>query len=136
MISRQLGLSIADADSPGEYATARSNFSYRKGAHDVVADASRSKITLRNNANEGSSSKDISRTSKSSCGLLEEDSIYVTVGDMKENKGYLTTYIDYKVEVREDRPDADPVVCCRRRYSEFEWLKDRLRGEKPLFIIP
>eukprot|EP01134_Creolimax_fragrantissima_P006890 CFRG6890T1 len=147
-----LGVPVADADTPGEYAV----FSPVERYSDEDVDEHTKQLSLNDygpltehtqTTNNGSTSThdnmnsnkdDLIGGSRIACkgSMGDHETVYVWIGDMRENKSYLNTYVDYLVEVREESPTADPVVCCRRRYSDFEWLRTVLVRVRPYHIIP
>jgi len=42
----------------------------------------------------------------------------------------------YRIDVRQGQYAADPIASVRRRYSDFQWLFQRLHAEKPGAIVP
>ncbi|KAL3799203.1 hypothetical protein ACHAW5_007242 [Stephanodiscus triporus] len=42
----------------------------------------------------------------------------------------------YRIDVRQGQYAADPIASVRRRYSDFQWLFQRLHAEKPGSIVP
>ena len=42
----------------------------------------------------------------------------------------------YRIDVRQGQYSADPIASVRRRYSDFQWLFQRLHAEKPGAIVP
>lgn len=42
----------------------------------------------------------------------------------------------YRIDVRQGHYSSDPIASVRRRYSDFQWLFQRLHAEKPGAIVP
>ena len=42
----------------------------------------------------------------------------------------------YRIDVRSGQYSTDPIASVRRRYSDFQWLFNRLHAEKPGAIVP
>ncbi|KAF7655505.1 hypothetical protein LDENG_00055000 [Lucifuga dentata] len=63
--------------------------------------------------------------------------LFVTVDDPKKHVSTMETYITYRVSTKTTRIEFDlPEYCVRRRYQDFDWLRNKLEDSQPTHLIP
>ncbi|MGH0177934.1 UNVERIFIED_CONTAM: hypothetical protein FKN15_076351, partial [Acipenser sinensis] len=67
----------------------------------------------------------------------ETRDLFVTVDDPKKHVSTMETYITYRVTTKTTRTEFDlPEYYVRRRYQDFDWLRNKLEDTQPTHIIP
>ncbi|XP_030624882.1 sorting nexin-30 [Chanos chanos] len=67
----------------------------------------------------------------------ETRDLFVTVDDPKKHVSTMETYITYRVSTKTTRTEFDlPEYSVRRRYQDFDWLRNKLEESQPTHIIP
>ncbi|XP_041104132.1 sorting nexin-30-like [Polyodon spathula] len=67
----------------------------------------------------------------------ETRDLFVTVDDPKKHLSTMETYITYRVTTKTTRTEFDlPEYSVRRRYQDFDWLRNKLEDTQPTHIIP
>lgn len=67
----------------------------------------------------------------------ETRDLFVTVDDPKKHVSTMETYITYRVTTKTTRTEFDlPEYAVRRRYQDFDWLRNKLEDTQPTHIIP
>lgn len=67
----------------------------------------------------------------------ETRDLFVTVDDPKKHVSTMETYITYRVSTKTTRIEFDlPEYCVRRRYQDFDWLRNKLEDSQPTHLIP
>ena len=61
---------------------------------------------------------------------------YTQVTDPQQIGEGRKTHTYYRIDVRQGQYSTDPIASVRRRYSDFQWLFQRLHAEKPGAIVP
>ncbi|XP_062827923.1 sorting nexin-30 isoform X1 [Anolis carolinensis] len=63
--------------------------------------------------------------------------LFVTVDDPKKHVCTMETYITYRVMTKTTRAEFDlPEYSMRRRYQDFDWLRNKLEESQPTHLIP
>ncbi|XP_048359949.1 sorting nexin-30 [Sphaerodactylus townsendi] len=63
--------------------------------------------------------------------------LFVTVDDPKKHVCTMETYITYRVTTKTTRAEFDlPEYSMRRRYQDFDWLRNKLEESQPTHLIP
>jgi len=62
--------------------------------------------------------------------------LHLSVTDPKQIGEGRNAHTYYRIDVRQGQYEADPIASVRRRYSDFQWLFQRLHAEKPGAIVP
>ncbi|KAI5614272.1 sorting nexin-30 [Silurus asotus] len=63
--------------------------------------------------------------------------LFVTVDDPKKHVSAMETYITYRVSTKTTRTEFDlPEYSVRRRYQDFDWLRNKLEDSQPTHLIP
>ncbi|XP_066507196.1 sorting nexin-30 [Hoplias malabaricus] len=67
----------------------------------------------------------------------ETRDLFVTVDDPKKHVSTMETYITYRVSTKTTRTEFDlPEYSVRRRYQDFDWLRNKLEDSQPTHLIP
>uniref|UniRef100_A0A671PCT2 Sorting nexin-30 n=1 Tax=Sinocyclocheilus anshuiensis TaxID=1608454 RepID=A0A671PCT2_9TELE len=67
----------------------------------------------------------------------ETRDLFVTVEDPKKHVSTMETYITYRVCTKTTRTEFDlPEYSVRRRYQDFDWLRNKLEESQPTHLIP
>ncbi|XP_059580597.1 sorting nexin-30 isoform X1 [Alligator mississippiensis] len=67
----------------------------------------------------------------------ETRDLFVTVDDPKKHVCTMETYITYRVTTKTTRAEFDlPEYSVRRRYQDFDWLRNKLEESQPTHLIP
>ncbi|KAM8961052.1 sorting nexin-30 [Pelodytes ibericus] len=67
----------------------------------------------------------------------ETRDLFVTVDDPKKHVCTMETYITYRVMTKTTRAEFDlPEYSVRRRYQDFDWLRNKLEETQPTHFIP
>ncbi|KAI7789754.1 sorting nexin-30 [Triplophysa rosa] len=67
----------------------------------------------------------------------ETRDLFVTVDDPKKHVSTMETYITYRVCTKTTRTEFDfSEYSVRRRYQDFDWLRNRLEDSQPTHLIP
>ncbi|XP_028660639.1 sorting nexin-30 isoform X1 [Erpetoichthys calabaricus] len=67
----------------------------------------------------------------------ETRDLFVTVDDPKKHVSTMETYITYRVNTKTTRAEFDlPEYSVRRRYQDFDWLRNKLEETQPTHLIP
>uniref|UniRef100_A0A9J7XNR6 Sorting nexin-30 n=1 Tax=Cyprinus carpio carpio TaxID=630221 RepID=A0A9J7XNR6_CYPCA len=67
----------------------------------------------------------------------ETRDLFVTVDDPKKHVSTMETYITYRVCTKTTRTEFDlPEYTVRRRYQDFDWLRNKLEESQPTHLIP
>uniref|UniRef100_A0A8V0XWK9 Sorting nexin-30 n=1 Tax=Gallus gallus TaxID=9031 RepID=A0A8V0XWK9_CHICK len=67
----------------------------------------------------------------------ETKDLFVTVDDPKKHVCTMETYITYRVTTKTTRAEFDlPEYSVRRRYQDFDWLRNKLEESQPTHLIP
>ncbi|XP_075267340.1 sorting nexin-30 [Opisthocomus hoazin] len=67
----------------------------------------------------------------------ETRDLFVTVDDPKKHVCTMETYITYRVTTKTTRAEFDlPEYSVRRRYQDFNWLRNKLEESQPTHLIP
>ncbi|KAM4807540.1 sorting nexin-30 [Rhinophrynus dorsalis] len=67
----------------------------------------------------------------------ETRDLFVTVDDPKKHVCTMETYITYRVMTKTTRTEFDlPEYSVRRRYQDFDWLRNKLEETQPTHFIP
>ncbi|XP_051539290.1 sorting nexin-30 [Myxocyprinus asiaticus] len=67
----------------------------------------------------------------------ETRDLFVTVDDPKKHVSTMETYITYRVCTKTTRTEFDlPEFSVRRRYQDFDWLRNKLEESQPTHLIP
>lgn len=67
----------------------------------------------------------------------ETRDLFVTVDDPKKHVSTMETYITYRVCTKTTRTEFDlPEYSVRRRYQDFDWLRNKLEESQPTHLIP
>lgn len=67
----------------------------------------------------------------------ETRDLFVTVDDPKKHVSTMETYITYRVCTKTTRTEFDlPEYSVRRRYQDFDWLRNKLEDSQPTHLIP
>ncbi|TFK10340.1 isoleucine--tRNA ligase, mitochondrial [Platysternon megacephalum] len=67
----------------------------------------------------------------------ETRDLFVTVDDPKKHICTMETYITYRVTTKTTRAEFDlPEYSVRRRYQDFDWLRNKLEESQPTHLIP
>ncbi|XP_044127017.1 sorting nexin-30 isoform X2 [Bufo gargarizans] len=67
----------------------------------------------------------------------ETRDLFVTVDDPKKHVCTMETYITYRVMTKTTRSEFDlPEYSIRRRYQDFDWLRNKLEETQPTHFIP
>ncbi|KAJ8402065.1 hypothetical protein AAFF_G00373000 [Aldrovandia affinis] len=67
----------------------------------------------------------------------ETRDLFVTVDDPKKHVSTMETYITYRVSTKTTRTEFDlPEYSARRRYQDFDWLRNKLEESQPTHLIP
>ncbi|XP_053824906.1 sorting nexin-30 isoform X1 [Vidua chalybeata] len=68
---------------------------------------------------------------------VETRDLFVTVDDPKKHVCTMETYITYRVTTKTTRAEFDlPEYSVRRRYQDFDWLRNKLEESQPTHLIP
>lgn len=62
--------------------------------------------------------------------------LVITVSDPQQIGEGRNAHTYYRIDVRQGHYVADPIASIRRRYSDFQWLFQRLHAEKPGAVVP
>uniref|UniRef100_A0A667I5Y2 Sorting nexin-30 n=1 Tax=Lynx canadensis TaxID=61383 RepID=A0A667I5Y2_LYNCA len=67
----------------------------------------------------------------------ETRDLFVTVDDPKKHVCTMETYITYRITTKSTRVEFDlPEYSVRRRYQDFDWLRNKLEESQPTHLIP
>ncbi|XP_077107288.1 sorting nexin-30 isoform X2 [Ranitomeya variabilis] len=67
----------------------------------------------------------------------ETRDLFVTVDDPKKHVCTMETYITYRVMTKTTRSEFDlPEYSIRRRYQDFDWIRNKLEETQPTHFIP
>lgn len=67
----------------------------------------------------------------------ETRDLFVSVDDPKKHVSTMETYISYRVNTKTTRAEFDlPEYSVRRRYQDFDWLRNKLEESQPTHLIP
>uniref|UniRef100_A0A3B3R040 Sorting nexin-30 n=1 Tax=Paramormyrops kingsleyae TaxID=1676925 RepID=A0A3B3R040_9TELE len=67
----------------------------------------------------------------------ETHDLFVSVDDPKKHVSTMETYITYRVTTKTSRTEFDlPEYSLRRRYQDFDWLRNKLEESQPTHLIP
>lgn len=67
----------------------------------------------------------------------EARDLFVTVDDPKKHVCAMETYITYRITTKSTRVEFDlPEYSVRRRYQDFDWLRNKLEESQPTHLIP
>ncbi|ELW70589.1 Sorting nexin-30 [Tupaia chinensis] len=67
----------------------------------------------------------------------ETRDLFVTVDDPKKHVCTMETYITYRITTKSTRAEFDlPEYSVRRRYQDFDWLRNKLEESQPTHLIP
>ncbi|XP_042188579.1 sorting nexin-30 isoform X2 [Callorhinchus milii] len=67
----------------------------------------------------------------------ETRDLFVAVDDPKKHVSAMETYITYRVSTKTTRNEFDlPEYAVRRRYQDFDWLRNKLEESQPTHLIP
>ncbi|MBN3295532.1 SNX30 protein, partial [Amia calva] len=67
----------------------------------------------------------------------ETRDLFVVVDDPKKHVSTMETYITYRVTTKTTRTEFDlPEYSVRRRYQDFDWLRNKLEETQPTHLIP
>ncbi|KAL4658242.1 sorting nexin-30 isoform X1 [Arapaima gigas] len=67
----------------------------------------------------------------------ETHDLFVSVDDPKKHVSTMETYISYRVTTKTTRTEFDlPEYSLRRRYQDFDWLRNKLEESQPTHLIP
>uniref|UniRef100_A0A8C9TPV8 Sorting nexin-30 n=1 Tax=Scleropages formosus TaxID=113540 RepID=A0A8C9TPV8_SCLFO len=67
----------------------------------------------------------------------ETHDLFVSVDDPKKHVSTMETYITYRVTTKTTRTEFDlPEYSLRRRYQDFDWLRNKLEESQPTHLVP
>nr|XP_005993570.1 PREDICTED: sorting nexin-30 isoform X1 [Latimeria chalumnae] len=67
----------------------------------------------------------------------ETRDLFIAVDDPKKHVSTMETYITYRVATKTTRTEFDlPEYSVRRRYQDFDWLRNKLEETQPTHLIP
>jgi len=65
-----------------------------------------------------------------------DTTLHLSVTDPQQIGEGRNAHTFYRIDVRQGQYSTDPIASVRRRYSDFQWLFQRLHAEKPGAIVP